>query len=261
MTLVLTLVLSAVALTALCWGLALTLQGQLYNQPADQLPQRAAVAGLAVACMLTGWTYLNTRASHKDKYGTLFEFTPSTTKEVDEFDAVRRLLIKDEKGQPKEETHAFKWHAAGGQGRFLEVGTGREFKLNTASYMTVAVEVPDGDGKARFTARLEGGGYARGDERRFDEEGGPRSIDGKDPRRMAVPSTGALVAAVAVNVGHFVVWFLAFWVVLRFNVGHALLLTGLFGTVSLFILMPLLFQMNQPKPLPPVPPPVPQVPQ
>ena len=72
--LILTLVLGTFALTALFWGLALFVQGYLYNQPADKLPLRALAAGLGVAIFLTGWTYLNTRATHKDKYGVLHEF-------------------------------------------------------------------------------------------------------------------------------------------------------------------------------------------
>jgi hypothetical protein len=260
LTLVLTLVLSAVALTALFWGLAVTLQGYLYNQPADRLPLRALAAGLGLAIFLTAWTYLNTRASHLDKFGVLFGFdhmmVATSTREVDEFEAVRRLRIKDEKGQPKEVAVPFRWQAGGaGGGRFVEPGTAREFRINTSDYMTVALLVPEADGsKTRFEAVTADGTYARqGGYVRFEEQGGSRFIDADEaagPRRMEVPSAGGLAAALAVNVLHYVAWLLAFWLGLRFTFGHALGLAAVFGTVSMVVLMPLLFKVNEPKPLP-----------
>src|SRR5258706_14388706 len=89
--LALTLVLSAVAFTALFWGIALIAQGYLYGQPADKLPLRALVAGLAVALYMTVWNYANTPASHEDKDGTGFTFTPTATKEVSELEADRQV--------------------------------------------------------------------------------------------------------------------------------------------------------------------------
>ncbi|HET6574738.1 MAG TPA: hypothetical protein VFG68_14115 [Fimbriiglobus sp.] len=256
--LVLTLVLGTVGLTAMFWGLALFVQGYLYNQPADKLPLRALAAGLGVAVFLTGWTYLNTRASHVNKYGALHEFSATTQKPVDEFEAVRRLAIKDEKGQPKEVTVPFKWEPGGpGGGRFVEAATGKEFQVNTANYMTVALLVPEAGGKARFNAKLKDGVYAReGDNIRFEEQGGVRYIEtstSNNLRHMEVPSTGGFAVAVAINVLHYVVWFLAFWLGLRFTVGHALGLAAAFGTASMLVLMPLLFERNELKPAVAVP--------
>jgi hypothetical protein len=259
-TLALTLVVSAVALTALFWGLALVAQGYLYGQPADRLPLRAVVAGLACGLFLTVWTYANTRASHEDKYGTVFTFTPTGTKEVSEFDAVRRYgktegktttWLLDEKGQPKETTTKYTWQTEGRGGRFVEAGTGKEFKLNDASSMTVALLVPE-DGKAtRFDAQVKDGVYtAKKNEVVFEEQGGSRTIKGADPRQMEIPSSSAFALAVLLNVGHFVVWFLAFWLVLRFNAGHAVLFVLVLGSVAMLVVMPLVFQLNTPKPVP-----------
>jgi hypothetical protein len=211
------------------------------------LPLRALVAGLLVACFLTFWTYTNTRASHPDKYGTLFEFKPQAVRTVDEFEAVRRFAYKDANGQPREETIPFRWQAAGGGGRFVNPATNQEFRLNTATYMTVALLVPEGDRKVRFDAVLNGDTYAT-PERRFVEEGGSRFIDGTNPRLMAVPSSSAFVLALALNAAHFLVWLVAFWPILRYSLGHALMLTILFGGVTMVVVMPMLFQMNLPKP-------------
>jgi hypothetical protein len=272
LVLVLTLVLGTVGLTALFWALAVSVQGYLYNQPADKLPLRALVAGLGVAIFLTGWTYLNTRASHPDKYGVLHEAKPTKLVPIEEFEEVRRYArfvgnkvewIKDEKGQPKEETVAYKWQPGGAGGRFVEPGTAKEFRTNTSSYMTVALLIPEGGGKkTRFEAEMQDGTYTQraDDERRFTEQGGERYINANNPRQMEVPSAGGFAAVVAINVLHFVVWFLAFWLGLQFTVGHSLGLAAAFGAASMLILMPLLFDLNKVKPVVAAPPPTPAAP-
>ncbi len=250
MTLVLTLVLSAVAFTALFWALGVLVQGYLYSQPASHLPARAVGAGVLVAVFITGWAYVNTRAGHKDKYGTLFEFYPTSTKDVTEFEAVRRLVIKDASGQLKEVSVPHKWVPEGRVGKFVEVGTNKDFRLNTADYMTIAIDLPEDGKKARFAAAIDSKGtYVRdGDMVTFTESGGSRYLESDKLHRLFVPSTGALAAAVGLNALLFVVWFVAFWPILRFNLGHALLLALIFGTASMLMLMPLLFEKNAVKP-------------
>jgi len=245
-TLVLTLVLGTVALTTLFWGLGLFVQGALYSQPADRLPVRAVVAGLLMALVLTGWTLLNTRASHKDKYGTLFEFNPTAVQDVTAFDAVRRLRVKDAAGQFKEEVVPFRFQSGTGTGaaRFVDPA-GQGFRRTTGDYMTVAVLVPAGDAKVRFAAAEANGVYVLTDGNAvFREENGRRTVTDENMGHMQVPSTAALVVALLVNVLHFAAWFVAFWPVMRFTVGHALGLTALFGGVTMLVLMPLLFQLN-----------------
>lgn len=252
MTLVFTLVGLAVALTALLLGVAIVLQGYLYNQPADRLPLRAAVGGLALACFLTFWAYLNTRASHPDKYGTLFEFTPDTTVDVTEFEAVRRTAYKDAAGKPKEVTVPYKWQPGARGGQFTDADT-KSFLRNSADFMTIALMVPDGGQKVRFDADMEGNTYTkRGDNDpvTFREAGGSRYITDENLHHMYVPSKGALMAALAVNLGHFLVWVVVFWAVVRFNLGHSLALTALFGLTTMFVLMPMLFQANAVKVIP-----------
>jgi hypothetical protein len=258
-TLALTFALLAFALTALFWAIAHIGQGYLYGQPADKLPLRAIVAGLAVALFMTVWTYANTRASHKDKYGTVFEFTPTGTKDVTEFEAVRRFgktdgrtttWLLDEKGQPREATTKYQWQPEGG-GKFIEAGTAKEFKVNDANSLTLAMLVPEDGKTVRFEAPTKDGIYiAKKEEVRFEEQGGSRYIESTRPQQMVVPSASAFALAVLLNVGHFVVWFLAFWLILRFSAGHAALFVLAIGAVSMFIVMPLLFQLNTLKPVP-----------
>jgi hypothetical protein len=263
-TLVITFAALAVALTALFWGLGAVLQGYLYSQPADRLPLRAAVAGLLVALTLTGWTYVNTRASHRDRYGVLIGFdrmmSPTAEKPVAEFDAVRRLgrsdgrsvrWLTDDKGNPREQVTAYKWTGEENRGKFVDAAQ-KEFQLSSSEGVTVALEVPEDGKKVRFEADLKDGQYApgAGGERVFKEVGGGRFIDGSAPRKMQIPSPGAMTAGLLINLGQLAAWLVAFWVVLRFGFGHALGLAAVFGVTTAVVLMPLLFNANDPKPTP-----------
>lgn len=246
MTLVLTLVFCAVAFTALFWALGVLVQGYLYSQPASHLPVRAVAAGVLVAAFVAGWTYANTRASHKDKYGTLFEMQPTTVKDITEFEAVRQLRIKDDKGQLKEVTVPHKWVPEGKLGKFVETTTNKDFRMNTADYMTIALDLPEDGKKTRYEAAIDSKGtYARdGDNVVFTEKGGSRYIESETMTRLNIPSSGAFAAAVALNLLVFVVWFVALWPILRFNMGHALLMALIFGSITMLLLMPLLFEKN-----------------
>ena len=111
-----------------------------------------------------------------------------------------------------------------------------------------------------LVANQVGAGQRADDERRFTERDGQRHIDARNPRQMEVPSTSGLVAAVAINVLQYVVWFLAFWLGLRFTIGHSLGLAVAFGVASMVILMPLLFEQNKVKPVVVDPQPTPAAP-
>ena len=244
--LALTLAGLTVGLFAFFWGLALFLQGYLYSQIADRLPIRAAVSALLVAAGLTGWTMLNVRASHRDKYGVLIGFdrmmTPTTTKDVPEFEAVRELQVKGPDGKPKEQTVKFVWD---GRDKFVEPDSKLKFELNSGTYMTSALLVPGEGGPARFEAVRVNGRYTP--EKVFQDPAG-RSIEGTAPHVMQVPSPGAMLAGFLVNAGAFVLWLVALWLGMRFALGHAAGLAAVFGLATLVVLMPLLFNANTPKP-------------
>lgn len=249
MLLVVTLLVGTVGLAALFWGLTQWLQTVLYSSVAERLPLRALAAGLAVTLFITGWTYLNTRAAHKDKYGTLFEFNPTATQDVAEFEAVRRFPnVKDAGGKLKETTVPFQWapSAGGSSLKFVDPATGQEFRRSNSDYMTAALLVPENGAKVRYAVEEERGAFKLNGNKAavFREEGGSRTITDDNLHQVNVPSPGAFAAAVLLNVGLFAVWFVACWLGLRFTIAHALLLTALFGGVSLFILMPLLFNLN-----------------
>jgi hypothetical protein len=256
----------ASALALVFWGTTRFLQGYLYNEPAERLPVRALVAGVLVGGFLTLWTFVNTRASVENKYGTFFDFNPVGEREVTAFEAVRRYPKRDERGRftadAREETVAFARKAGTTPPEFENEATGERFAVaNTgAGYLTVALLIDDGDGrKARFNANIDPknpNSYAAAAgtaNHQFDEERGGRYLDGATPTVVYAPSRWGVFAALALNGLLFVAWFAAFGPVLRYSSGHALGLAAACGAAALLVLMPLLFKLNKPKAVPVLP--------
>lgn len=251
MSLVLTFLACLVGLTAVFLGLSLTLQRLFYSQAADKLPLRAIVAALILAIFLTGWTFLNTRASHKDKYGTFLEFNSTAQAPLTDFQAVRRLRFKDkDSGQFKEESVPFVLSADGKQ--FVEKDGLKPFRRNTSDYVTTALLVTRDGKSSKFVAPIAEFTSAdqkkTGDPVLFKEETGTATVSDQNLHVVEIFSYAGLVAVLGLNALHFALWLVAFWPVLRFRVGLGLLLTAIFGGVTMLVLMPLLFNSNAVKP-------------
>lgn len=250
MALVLTFLGVSVAIFVLLWAGSLLIQPYLYSEAADRLPLRAAVGGLALGCFLTAWTFVNTRADSPDKFGTFFEFNPTASREVTEFDAVRRLNRKGPDGQWAEETVTFK-RVPGREVGFGEGGDpAHRYTPNTSGFMTVAVLLPEPGGgtKTRFDAALDpkGQSYLAGSEKVFQEKGGRRYVEVDAPALVYAPSRWAALGALALNLAHFGLWFLVLWPVMRYEPGPALGGAVVFGLVTMLAVMPLLFNSNRP---------------
>ena len=263
MVLALTFVLLVSATALVLWGTTAFLQSYLYSEPADKLPVRAVVGGLIVGGFMTLWTYVNTRADTENKYGTLFEFNPVGAKEVTAFEAVRRFPKRNEQGKEtkeyREETAPIVRKPGGRPNEFVEDKVGDKFELTNTSkgYLTVALVLDEGGKKAWFEVPLnptDPNKYA-GESREFTEQGGSRTIDGTSPSTVFSPSRLVVIAALSLNALVFVAWFAAFWPVLRYTSGAALGLATVGGLLAVLVLMPLLFDLNKPKPTALTPPP------
>jgi hypothetical protein len=251
-SLVLTLVVLSLAAAVVLWGLSLFLQGYLYNEPADKLPLRAGVGGLAVGCFLTFWVYVNTRADRENKYAALHEFSPEARTDVGGFTA--ELKVRGGDGSAATKTVEYKRPPGEKGQRYLDPD-GKPFRLNTADYITSALVVTESQpAPARFDAVLRADGWTYdGEKKTFRETGGKRYVEGDEPGMIVAPSGGAQFAAIALNLLLFVVLFAVFWPVLRFDLGHAIGLAAVFGLVVMLVLMPLLFSLNKRLPPPPQP--------
>ena len=247
MDLVLTFVAVTVALTTFLWALSVFVQPYIYSQMVDRLPLRALVGGLALGLFLTGWTYLNTRSTPTDKYGTFFEFNPTVSKEVTEFDAVRRLASKGPDGNWREDTVSYRRTTGRNPVEFVEVKhPDRKYQLNSSGYMTIAMMIPVADGqKLRFDAELDPRGQSYTAAKQFRQQGGRRYLEGEYPGMMYEPHPWAAVGALFINFFQFVLWFVVFWPVLRYGSGVALGFAVSLGLVTMLVVMPLLFNANR----------------
>lgn len=245
MPLVFTVVGVSAAGFALFWGLTLFLQRFWYNEPADKLPLRAAVGGLALGCFFGFWVYVNTRADGENKYGVIHQFSPNDkSAPVAKFQAVRKYP-----NAKREETVAFERQPVGG-GQKYRSADGKDFALNTPDYLTVGLIVEDAGKPVRYDAVLQNDAYV-GEHYQFKDKDGGRTVewsrpfDASEPLSVVSPSGGAVFLALLLNVVHLVIWFAIFWPVLKFNVGHAMLLAVIFFAMSTVLLMPLLFEANK----------------
>lgn len=257
MSLVLLFLLLALSLFGFFWGGSLVAQGYFYQNPADRLPLRAAVAALLVGGFLSFWIGLDRQ--HPGKYDTFFEFRGETTREFSEFEAVRwqfdpaaKGLKKDAQGNPAETTAKFKKAVGGKVATFLEEGSNKKFATHDTQFMTAAIVVADEGAPVRFKAELKKDDrtgalnyVTNQNERKFVEENGSRYVKHSQIGIIYVPSSGVIVLSLLLNFLLFVVWFAVLWPVLKFTWGHALGFTAVFGLMTMMLVLPMLFKPHR----------------
>lgn len=247
-------------LFALFLGGGLVAQGYLYQNPADRMPIRALAGAVLVASFVTLWVRIDQSAP--GRYDTFFNFAPYSTKEFDEFEAIRWTgaggkLKFDANGNYVEKTTKFKRM---GKGKFYEEGTTNEFLTHGSSsadgqYLTGAIRVkgPDDAEPVRYNAQLNPTKPKTNPEytpeRRFVEENGSRYVEVHQLGTLFVPSTGMIALALFLNFMLFAVWLAAFWPILRFSLTHSLIFAGSLALLTMLTVMPVLFKQNRtPKP-------------
>lgn len=256
--LLLILVLVTLVLFALFLGGSLVAQGYLYQEPADRLPLRALAAALLVGLFITMWVWID--KGSPGRYDTFFAFAPYQTEEFNEFEAVRwvspdgtRLKV-DEAGNRIEVVTKFRRSGTSRAASFVQEGSDTPFQLNGVdksgeSFMTAAIQLrPDPAAEpVRFNAQLnpKSSVPTYTPNRRFMEEKGSRYVEYDQLGVLYVPSTRTVVLALFINLLHFLVWMAAFWLILRFTLGHALGLAAAMGLITMLLVMPLLFKPNR----------------
>jgi hypothetical protein len=262
----------AISLAVLLYAVATVLHGYFYESPINHLPVRAIAGGMTAAAFLTAWVNINIKADSKDKYGTLLEFNNTATTPIQEFVAIRRYVrstdangkIREAASQPFTKLNT----------NYIEAkDPSRTFAMSTGDYLTVAIEVPEGEAKIRLEAELfvpddarpgelkavsvadapVNATYGRETIRVFREPGGRRYVEFSQlgtPGSIQAPNRGAFFAAIAINLLHFAVWLIVFWPILRFSLGVSLGLSAGMGLLTMLFLMPLLFEKGRPKPIP-----------
>ncbi|MCI0700576.1 MAG: hypothetical protein L0241_05805 [Planctomycetia bacterium] len=258
MSLLLVFVMVTMALFALFLGGGMILQGYFYQQAANRMPIRALVAAVLVGGFITLWVWIDKR--NPGRYDTFFNFADYTTTEFTEFEAVRWLndgkgqIQTDANGNPVEVTVKFKRSVGGKGARFVDERSGEVFKPSGSTgetpYMTGALRVKTANDPepVRYDAKTEidkTGRKTYTNERKYVEQNGSRYIDEQQLGTLFVPSTGTIAVSLLLNAMLFVIWFVAFWPVLRFSFTHALMLAVAWGFLTMLLVMPLLFTPNR----------------
>ena len=258
--LLLVFVLLTLGLFALFLGGSLVAQGYLYQAVAARIAVRALGAAVLVGGFITLWLWID--KGRPGRYDTFFNFAGESTAEFSEFEAVRWTRGGDGKmkfdadGKPVETLVRYK-RTVGGKGEVFADEQGRPFQLlgsttGGTQFMTGAIRVKaEGDAEpVRYNAELKDDPRSKGktyinDERRFLEEKGSRYLKADQLGTLFVPSTGAVVVALLLNLMLFVVWLGAFWPILRFALGHAIVLASVATLITMLAVMPLLFKTNR----------------
>jgi hypothetical protein len=98
--------------------------------------------------------------------------------------------------------------------------------------LVVKEEGPDGPREATFKADRA--------TRRYVEEVGPRYMTDEQLGWIYTPQRGLAWAVAAINLAHLLVWFLALWLLLRFQWGHALGLAFVLWIAMTLVIVPML---------------------
>jgi hypothetical protein len=230
--LALLLLLTFLVLTALLWGGTRLVQGALYEEVQSDLYWRAPAAAGALTAYLGLWALLNYAAAGPGEadlpYDNLFNFTTEKVSErpLPEFWTVRgKMLVKytrrDLAGSPP------RYEYKDPDGRRWQAGQAQDGD-------TIMIkEGKDGEHEAYFKA-VPGQG-------RYVEDGGRRYLDEENLGKVTTPRGGGSFLRVALNVLHFVVWFVCLWLLLRFQWPHALGLAAALWLVMTFV-APYLFK-------------------
>ncbi|MFL5246014.1 MAG: hypothetical protein ACJ8FY_28420 [Gemmataceae bacterium] len=223
--LILTLALVFAGLTVFFWVGSLFIQGYFYETSSADLHWRAPAAAGAVTLFIAFFCLL----AKKYEVNTLFEFTSADETKFDQFDSIRN----------GKETHYIKDKS---KGKFVEVqDRNRGWEWNTSEGVVDSLIVKEGDQRTVFKADLtpEGRPKDGGKIVRFVEEGGKGRFITTDPFGViTTPRPGLTLLVLLINFLHFLVWFLAIWLLLEYQWPHALLLALPFWAAMTLIALP-----------------------
>jgi len=227
----------AFVLILFLWGGSMVLQGWLYQDPAERMPQRAAVCGASLALFLTLWCFIDSRTG--GKYDTIFEFTPYDVSDHDSFDAI----MTDANGNESKSTYRKRSGTGGATTDFVDTNN-QPWKKVTSDKMCVAVEIRDKDKPeaVRFNATLDPKGNLVGDstQLRYVDAGG-RYTTASTLGRVYRRKLGLLIGNIILNLVHLLLWWAALWYGMRFLFWYAFGLAVALWVFIMLAVMPVLF--------------------
>jgi hypothetical protein len=218
---VLILALICAALIVVLWAGSVWFQGYIYSEPSPHLAWSAPVAGVAITLFLALWCVIDYKSP--GEYTDLFHFSPYEVHEsYSELWAVKgttknhytrqgRDDYRDSNGKPVP-THA---------DQIIVKENGEEVTFE-----------PERDDKGYYKIRT-------GRSLLYHDARG-REMDESRLGQISTFRWGVLLAAGFLNSFHLALWFVCFWLLLRFQWSHALGLAVIFWLVSTILIVPTL---------------------
>ena len=251
--LALVLLLVAFVLSVLFWVGSLWFQAYIYESPSDGLVWRAPAAGAALAAFLALWCLLDYRTGSvqanvaKVPYDTWWDFTITKTyppQPVKKFWSVKN----DQEG--KEKVTEYVQRKTGGLGsglQYVDPQNDNKPWSREGSGIVQAVILEEDGRKVRFNAQLMPDGKFKDEPARYVEEGGTRTLTELDIKRGQMTETysSRLVVYVLLNALHLGLWFVCFWLLLRYQWTHALGLAVVFFVATSLLVFSLLMSLTR----------------
>lgn len=264
-------------LTAFFWASTLLLHNWLYSTPPERVGVRALAAAAVLTLFLSFWTLLDRK--NPGRYDTFFDFTAYDIQDFDTFEAVRARPIPGDpptfgpeqvvtyrrptRGRRPSEYRPEEYRVLRPQditkGKEKDaVASGDPFNRAGTETMVIALRVPMPDAEPlRLDAvdliRPGRDGKPRiafNDPQVYREAGGAgRYMTDGTVGKLFIPRGGLLFVNLLLNALVFVLWFAALWLGMRYAVGHALVGTFGLGLMTTLVLIPLLLQLNRPRPV------------
>jgi hypothetical protein len=231
------------ALAVILWAGTLGFQGLIYNEPATGLPWRGPAAAAALTALFAVWCYLSfsnfdPRTEEKQlSFDTIFRFQPDKIITVDKLYAVKN-------GQ---ETLYTKRSTGGtvGSAEFRDT-QGNPWRRSDTTGITEAIIVEENGQRVRFVPKLARDGTFPPTAEAFPgyyEQGGRREM--VQLGQVIQRRWGVLFLNIILNLAHLGLWFLCFWLLLRFQWTHALGLAAVAWVVATVVLLPMLFNRTR----------------
>jgi hypothetical protein len=220
--LLLTLLVTWFVLTVLLAAWTLWFQGYVYNEPAGEMYWRAPAAGGAVTFLLIVWVFLDYHPP--GRYQALHEISPDDVKEY------RELWVPTPEGKKE----LYKEIRVGVRGQPEYHREGRVGPRSRLPEHPPEILVREDDQYVAFLPDPNDKDLYR------DERG--RVMNAQYPGKVTTHRTGLLLGNLFLNlVLHPAVWFVSFWLLLRFQWPHALGLAAVcWLAMTLIVLPPLL---------------------
>ena len=228
----------AASLIVILWVTTVFLQGYYYTEPTENIQWQAPAAGTLLAAFFTVWCLLllnSAPAVGEVPYDTLFRFSPHIDMQKEPF----REIWVVRKGEKEPVLYKRHGTVTAGQAQYEYRDTTIAARPYTWSNVEAVLVEVDGQ-KMRFnvTPAPEGSTYRElvadsGGWTMTEYERGP---DGQ-PRAFR---WSRFSATMMLNASHFLLWFLALWLLLRFNWPHALGLAVIFWLVMSLAILPMI---------------------